>query len=68
MKIPEDILLRYQNTDLHPKGASAHSSSIQTVLSVPESHRFCAETLADFTAGGEFHPALKIYVVFYKIA
>ena len=35
------------------------SSIIQTVLSVSESHRFCAKTLADYTAGGEFRPALK---------
>ena len=34
-------------------------SSIQTVLSVPESHRF-SQRLADFTAGGDLHPALKI--------
>ena len=38
------------------------SSSIQTVLSVPESHRFGAEALADFTAGREFHPALKMLI------
>ena len=37
----------------------ALSSSIQTVLSVPESHRVNALALADFTAGGELHPALK---------
>ena len=36
------------------------SSSIQTVLSVSEFHRFNADALADFTAGGEFRPALKI--------
>ena len=36
------------------------SSSIQTLLSVPESNRICALALADFTAGREFHPALKI--------
>ena len=35
------------------------SSSIQTILSVPELHRFGAEALADYTAGGEFRPALK---------
>ena len=35
------------------------SSSIQTLLSVPELHRFGAFALADFTAGGESHPALK---------
>ena len=39
-----------------------HSSSIQTVLSVSELHRFSAYALADFTAGREFHPALKIYM------
>lgn len=38
----------------------AASSSIQTLLSVPESHRFLPHTrLADFTADREFHPALK---------
>ena len=36
------------------------SSSIQTLLSVSELHRICAIALADFTAGREFHPALKI--------
>ena len=35
-------------------------SSIQTILSVSEFHRIGAYTLADFTAGGESHPALKI--------
>jgi hypothetical protein len=35
------------------------SSSIQTVLSVSELHRINAFALADFTAGREFHPALK---------
>ena len=39
-----------------------HSSSIQTVLSVSELHRFSACALADFTAGREFHPALKIHM------
>jgi len=29
-------------------------------LSVPESHRINVFTLADFTAGREFHPALKM--------
>ena len=37
------------------------SSSFQTVLSVPEFHRFGAYAFADFTAGGESHPALKIF-------
>ena len=33
-------------------------SLIQTILSVPESHRFLRLTpLADYTAGGESHPA-----------
>ncbi len=45
------------------------SSSIQTVLSVPESHRVSLdpkiaarglERLRAFTAGREFHPALKM--------
>ena len=36
------------------------SSSIQTLLSVSELHRICVVTLADFTAGRELHPALKI--------
>jgi len=47
---------------------NGHSSSIQTVLSVSESHRFGALTLADFTAGGDLHPALKNYELYYKIA
>ena len=35
-------------------------SLIQTILSVPESHRFLRLTpLADYTAGGDFHPAPK---------
>ena len=35
-------------------------SLIQTILSVPESHRFLRLTpLADYTAGGEFRPAPK---------
>ena len=37
-------------------------SPIQTILSVPESHRFGAAALADFTAGGELPPALKILI------
>ena len=44
------------------------SSSIQTLLSVSESHRFCAVALADFTAGREFHPALKMYSIGLSIA
>ena len=46
----------------HKMTALSRPSSIQTLLSVPESHRFC-KMLADFTAGGESHPALKIYSV-----
>ncbi len=35
-------------------------SLIQTILSVPESHRFLRlAPLADYTAGGESHPAPK---------
>ena len=35
-------------------------SLIQTILSVPESHRFLRpKPLADYTAGGESHPAPK---------
>ena len=30
----------------------------------PGSNRFGALALADYTAGGESHPALKIYTVF----
>ncbi len=41
------------------KRNEAVSSSIQTLLSVSELHRICAEALADFTAGRESHPALK---------
>ena len=49
-------------------GSAASSSSIQTVLSVPELHRFSACALADFTAGGELRPALKNpYELTYKI-
>ena len=37
-------------------------SLIQTILSVPESHRFLRlAPLADYTAGGESHPAPKNY-------
>ena len=36
------------------------SSSIQTLLSVPELHRVNACALADCTAGRESQPALKI--------
>ena len=36
------------------------SSSIQTILSAPESHRIGHKRLAGFTAGGDLHPALKI--------
>ena len=35
-------------------------SLIQTILSVPELRRFLLpQQLADYTAGGDFHPALK---------
>ena len=35
-------------------------SLIQTILSVPELRRFLLpQQLADYTAGGEFHPAPK---------
>src|SRR5574344_103835 len=45
------------------------SSSIQTILSVSEFHRFGAFAFADYTAGGELHPALKIfYLVVTRIA
>ena len=38
------------------------SSFIQTLLSVPETNRFCnLLLLADYTADRELHPALKIY-------
>jgi len=44
------------------------ASSIQTVLSVLELHQFNAGALADYTAGREFHPALKTVIqLFYKI-
>ena len=40
-------------------------SLIQTILSVPESHRFLRpKPLADYTAGGEFRPALKTKIQF----
>ena len=38
------------------------SSSIQTILSVPELHRILRNALADFTADREFHPALKTVI------
>ena len=41
------------------KGYAQSASFIQTLLSVSELHRFCDLSLADFTAGREFHPALK---------
>ncbi len=48
---------------------TALSSSIQTILSVSEFHRFNAIALADFTAGGELRPALKtFYELAYRIA
>ena len=34
-------------------------SLIQTILSVSELHRFNHIRLADYTAGGDFHPAPK---------
>ena len=38
-------------------------SLIQTILSVPESHRFLRlAPLADYTAGGESHPAPKNFL------
>ena len=39
-------------------------SSIRTIPSVPESHRFSPPQggVADYTAGRDFHPALKRYV------
>ena len=39
-------------------------SSIRTIPSVPESHRFSPPSggVADYTAGRDFHPALKRYV------
>ncbi len=41
-------------------------SSIQTLLSVLESHQIIRQkkTLADYTAGRELHPALKTYCYF----
>ena len=47
------------------KQANCRSSLILTLQSVSELHRFNAEALADSTAGREFHPALKIYVVLF---
>ena len=45
------------------------SSFIQTLLSVLELHKFSQLRLADFTAGREFHPALKIhYSIFLRIS
>ena len=43
------------------------SSSIQTILSVLELHQILRNALADFTADREFHPALKIYVLFSSV-
>ena len=39
----------------------AYSSSIQTILSVSELHRFNTNVFVDFTTGRELHPALKIF-------
>ena len=39
-----------------------NTSSIQTLLSVPELHRFGLLQLADYTAGRDLHPALKIQI------
>lgn len=39
------------------------ASSIQTLLSASEFHRICHLRLAGFTAGREFHPALKTYLI-----
>ena len=39
------------------------SSFIQTLLSASEFHRINACALAGFTAGREFHPALKIVFI-----
>ena len=50
------------------KIAHNQSSSIQTLLSVLEFHQFNAEALADYTAGREFHPALKMYSIDLSIA
>ena len=45
------------------------SSLIQTILSVLELHQINACALADYTAGGESHPALKNPLLFiYRIA
>ena len=52
--------LRIHSGRENKRKAFCVSSSIQTLLSVPESHRFGAYAFADFTAGGESHPALKI--------
>jgi hypothetical protein len=42
------------------------TSSIQTVLSVREFHPIVL-TLADYTAGGESHPAPKFwFILFYR--
>ena len=50
--------------------ASDIPSSIRTIPSVPESHRFSPPQggVADYTAGRDFHPALKRYVSAAKIA
>ena len=40
-------------------------SFIQTLLSVPEFHRIMRGSLADCTAGREFHPALKTLSYIY---
>jgi len=44
------------------------TSSIQTLLSALESHQFMPYgSLAGFTAGGEFRPALKHYLVLQNL-
>ena len=51
-----------QGVKINARKKPCVSSSIQTILSVSEFHRFNPIGLADFTAGGELRPALKILI------
>ena len=59
-KSPVSQRYRADGSVFRQKGPMHNSSLIQTILSVPESHRIgCKKQFADCTAGGESHPAPK---------
>jgi hypothetical protein len=70
VKIPTNVIKRVLITKIPPRSNIAPraggrifrytSSSIQTLLSVPESHRFSFRSRT-LTAGRETHPALKTF-------